>query len=269
MSADNLLPYDPQLIFGAMALDYDYAQQNYWNFATEYALELADIAPGMAVVDAGCGTGTTTLRAAERVRPGGRVVAVDFTPEMLALASEKASRRVLINIDWRLEDLTDIALPTATFDVVLCLLTLFAIADMAALTATLWALLRPGGRLVVATPGQPYLAPLHDAFYDAAQAQAPDLAPPRPWQRLDTPERLAAVFDAAGVPAVLSERTADTPLRQPADWWRIVRATGLSRTTHLLGHEAAARVEQANQSAIAEGGIDMLTSRFLFAVAQR
>ena len=269
MSVDDLLQYDPQATYGAMALDYDYAQQHYWSFATDIALEMAGLAPGMSVLDAGCGTGAATLRAAERVRPNGRVVAVDFAPEMLALASEKASRRALLNIDWRLKDLTALEMPAGSVDVVLCLDALFAIADMVALTAALWALLRPGGRLVVATPGRPYLAPLYDAFYDAARAEAPDLTPPRPWQRTDTAERLAAVFDAAHVPAALSDRTATLPLREPDDWWRVVRATGLSRTARLLGPEAAARVAAANLRAIAADGIDALTTRFLFAVAQK
>ncbi len=269
MSVDDLLQYDPQATYGAIALDYDYAQQHYWSFATDIALELAGLAPGMTVLDAGCGTGVATLRAAERVRPHGRVVAVDFAPEMLALASEKASRRALLNIDWRLKDLTTLELPSASFDVVLCLDALFAIADMPALTAALWALLRPGGRLVVATPGRPYLAPLHDAFYAAAHVEAPDLTPPRPWRRTDTAERLAAVFDAAGIPAALSDRTATQPLREPDDWWRVVRATGLSRTTRLLGPEASARVAAANLRAIDENGIDALTTQFLFAVARK
>jgi len=267
VSVDDLLQYDPQSTYGAIALDYDYAQQNYGGFAANHALELAALAPGMTVLDAGCGTGTLTLQAAERVRPGGRVVAVDFVPEMLALASEKASRRALLNIDWRLEDLTAIDLPVASLDVVFCLSTLFAITDMAALTATLWALLRPGGQLIIATPGRPYLAPLHDAFYDAVRAEAPHLTPPRPWQRIDSPERLGAVFKEAGVVATVSEQMLAVPLREPADWWRIVQGTGLSRTARLLGAEAAARVEAANLRAIAERGIDTLTSRFLFAVA--
>jgi len=205
VSVDDLLQYDPQATYGAIALDYDYAQQHYWSFATDIALDLAGLAPGMTVLDAGCGTGAATLRAAAPVRPNGRVVAVDFAPEMLALA----------------------------------------------------------------TTSRPYLAPLHDAFYDAARAEAPDLTPPCPWRRTDTAARLAAVFDAARVPAALSDRTATLPLREPDDWWRVVRATGLSRTARLLGPEAAARVAAANLRAIAENGIDALTTQFLFAVARK
>ncbi len=75
------------------------------------------------------------------------------------------------------------------------------------------------------------------------------------------------MFDAAGVPAALSERTATLPLREPADWWRVVRATGLSRTARLLGPEPAGRVAAANLRAINADAIDALTTQFLFAVA--
>jgi ubiquinone/menaquinone biosynthesis C-methylase UbiE len=266
---DDLSAYDPQTTYGALALDYDYAQEHYWRFAAERALALGDVGPGMAVLDAACGTGATTLRAAERTRPGGRVMAVDFSPEMLALASEKASRRSLLNIDWRLDDMTTFETPTGSFDVVFCLLALFVVPDMAALATALWRSVRPGGRLVVATVGAPYFDPLYDQFYDAALVEAPALLPPQPWRRTHQAEQLHDVFRAAGVPAAISAETTTVPLREPADWWRIVRATGMSRTVTMLGSEAAARVEAANLRCIDEQGIDELTSCFLYAVAEK
>ena len=269
VAVDDLLAFDPQSTYGAIALDYDYANAHYGGFVHQRALELACIAPGMSVLDAACGTGVATLAAAESVRPGGRVVAVDFAPEMLALASEKASRRALINIDWRLEDMTALELPPDAFDVVFCLLALFSVADMPALTARLWRVVRPGGRLIVVTKGDPYLAPLYDPFYAAAQAEAPDLQPPQPWQRTQTPDQLRAVLDAAAVPAGISQATTTARLSDPADWWRIVRGTGLCRTARLLGPAAAARVEAANLQTIADQNVTDLTSSFLYAVAHK
>ena len=266
---DDLSRYDPQATYGAIALEYDTARQYYWAFSTAHLLQLAGIEPGMMVLDAACGTGAATLPAAECVRPGGRVVAVDFSPEMLALASEKASRRALLNIDWRLEDVTALDLPPESFDAVLCLFALFSVADMSALAAALWRLVRPGGRLVIITKGRPFLAPLGDLFFDAAATETPDLRPPRPWQRTDSPARLRHVLDSVGVAADITARTATIPLREPANWWRIVQATGLSRTTQLLGPEAAARVEAANLRAIADQDIDAIRSTALCAVAQK
>jgi SAM-dependent methyltransferase len=265
---DDLSHFDSKATYGAIALEYDKARPYFWCFSTNELLDLAGIEPGMAVLDAACGTGAATLPAAERVRPGGRVVAVDFSPEMLALASEKASRRALLNIDWRLEDVTTLELPPASFDAVLCLFALCDVADMTALAAALWRLVRPGGRLVIVTKGHPFLAPLGDLFFDAAAVEAPDLRLPQPWRRTDTPARLGEPLAAAGITAAITSRTATTPLPQPADWWRIVMATGLCRTAQLLG-PAAARVEEANLRAIAEQGIDTITSAALCAVARK
>jgi len=265
---DDLSRYDPQSTYGAIALEYDYARPYYWCFSTAQLLNLAGLEPGMTVLDAACGTGEAALPAAERVRPGGRVVAVDFSPEMLALATEKASRRALLNIDWRLEDVTTLDLPPESFDAVLCLFALFSVADMPALAASLWRLVRPGGRLVVATKGRLFLAPLGDLFFDAAATEAPDLCPPRPWRRTDSPARLRDVLAAAGIAADITTQTATTPLARPADWWRIVQATGLSRTVHLLG-PAAAAVEASNLRAIAEQDIDAISSTVLCAIARK
>ena len=247
MAADDLRLFDTQATYGAIALDYDYANLHYGGFATQHALKLANLAPGMSALDAACGTGAAAL----------------------ALASEKASRRALLNIEWRLEDMTTLELPPNSFDVVLCQLALFTVPDMPALTARLWALVRPGGRLIVVTKGEPYLAPLYDSFYATARAVAPDLRLPQPWQRTQTSDQLRAVFDAAHVPVAITDLTATVPLREPGDWWRIVRGTGLNRTARLLGPAAAARVEADTLQTIVAQNVTELTSCFLFGVAQK
>lgn len=44
----------------------------------------AELAPGQRVLDLGCGAGLDSLVAAGRVRPGGLVIGIDFSGEMLA-----------------------------------------------------------------------------------------------------------------------------------------------------------------------------------------
>ncbi len=43
--------------------------------ATEMLLDMAEVRPGLRVLDVACGAGSQTLRAAQRVGPTGRVVA--------------------------------------------------------------------------------------------------------------------------------------------------------------------------------------------------
>jgi len=51
----------------------------------------AELAPGMRVLDLGCGAGLDTLIAAERVGPDGAVLGVDFSQAMLARARRGAA----------------------------------------------------------------------------------------------------------------------------------------------------------------------------------
>ena len=60
-------------------------------------IEHLDLAPGMTVLDAGCGPGRLTVPLAERVHPG-EVMAVDIQEGMLARASEKARQANVTNV---------------------------------------------------------------------------------------------------------------------------------------------------------------------------
>lgn len=57
-----------------------------------------DLAPGMRLLDIGCGPGRVTLPAAEQVGATGEVVAVDIQPKMLRRAEDKARAAGLDNI---------------------------------------------------------------------------------------------------------------------------------------------------------------------------
>ena len=62
-------------------------------------IDLAEVRPGMHVLDVACGTGVVTRLAAERVGSGGRVVGLDINAAMLSVARRLApvggaSRRV-------------------------------------------------------------------------------------------------------------------------------------------------------------------------------
>lgn len=84
----------------------------------EKFLDIAGIAPGEAVLDAGCGTGTMAIAASRRVGESGAVFAVDASPEMLARAGRKAARKgASVSIQPAL--LEALPFPDARFDVVI------------------------------------------------------------------------------------------------------------------------------------------------------
>lgn len=97
------------------------------------------------VADLGCGTGTLAVLLAEQ---GHRVHGVDFSPEMVRMATEKADRAG-VRVSLHCADASDPPFPARSFDVVLCRHVLWALPDPSESLQRWSVLLRPGGRLVL------------------------------------------------------------------------------------------------------------------------
>lgn len=80
--------------------------------------------------------------------PGVAVTGLDFSPEMLERAWERAAA-LGIDVDLREGDAEDLPFPDESFDTVLCALSLCGIPDNAAAVAEMRRVLRPGGRLLL------------------------------------------------------------------------------------------------------------------------
>ena len=64
-------------------------------------LALTEINRGMTVLDLGSGAGFDAFLAWHRVGPAGKVIGVDMTDDMLALARENAAKRAATNVEFR------------------------------------------------------------------------------------------------------------------------------------------------------------------------
>jgi SAM-dependent methyltransferase len=65
---------------------------------TERLLMRLNIGPGAGVLDLGCGAGDVSMLVAELAGPTGRVIGIDQNAEVLAIATERASKADLSHI---------------------------------------------------------------------------------------------------------------------------------------------------------------------------
>ena len=173
------------------------------------AAAAADVAAGDRVLDCCTGTADLALDLASRVGPAGRVVALDFAEEMLALARPKVLGRP---IDLQEGDALDLPFASNHFDAATVGFGARNFADLDLGLAELTRVVRPGGRVVVLDITVPrHLRALYGTWFDrvvpglgrlvgsdgAAYQYLPASA-----KRFPTPPALAAHLAAAGLRSV-------------------------------------------------------------------
>lgn len=124
-------------------------------------LRFAEIEPGETILDLGCGAGIDAILAAYRTGPSGRVVALDFLPEMLARTADAAAEAGLHNIETLEGEIEAIPVPDRSVDHVISNGVLNLAPRKRRVLAECARVLVPGGKLSVSdlTVGDEELPP--------------------------------------------------------------------------------------------------------------
>lgn len=165
-------------------------------------VEMAEIKPGDAVLDIATGIGEPAVTAAKRVKPTGKVVATDISPQMIAIAKARAKALGLDSMmEFRESDAEKLDFPKSTFNAVLSRWGLMFLPNLPAALATIRQLLAPNGRLSAAVWSTPSKVPALDLSFSTVRKQinapAPPPGTPSPFALADV-EALKQTFSKAG-----------------------------------------------------------------------
>jgi ubiquinone/menaquinone biosynthesis C-methylase UbiE len=162
--------------------------------------DLAGVVPGSRVLDLGAGTGDQTLLAAQRVGPGGAVLATDISASMLDLAREMAQAAGLRNVEARVMDAQRLDLESGSFDAAIARFSLQFVPDVQRALTEVRRVLKPGGRFAAvvfsAVGRNPYRAGPQAIASRLAGRPFPEAGPGQ-WA-LNDPATLADAFQRAG-----------------------------------------------------------------------
>jgi SAM-dependent methyltransferase len=248
--------------FNAAADHYDDQPLSFHVRFGRRSVEHARLRRGDHVLDVACGSGSSLLPAAEQVGPDGRVVGVDVSDRLLALARAKADRAGLDNVELRVGDMRELDLAARSFDAVLLVFGLFMVPDMQGLIRGLWELVKPAGRLVITVWARGLLEPAYSAFFDAVGARDPELVPQDPgWLHVADPADLRAALTGGGVPDETIEIISEPGMHDLGDaeeFWTIVQGSGMRGTLDRLPPGARELVHRQVLEVIKANGITQL-----------
>jgi demethylmenaquinone methyltransferase/2-methoxy-6-polyprenyl-1,4-benzoquinol methylase len=171
------------------------------------AIELAGLEAGMSAIDVATGTGKVAQGLADRVGPFGRVVGVDVSTAMIALARRANADRV--ELEFVIGDALDLPVADGTFDAATIAFGMRNLGDYERGFGEMRRAVRPGGRVVCLEASRPrsLLGRLAWLWFERAVPILGRLAGARDAygylvasvRSYPPPERIAEVMTAAGL----------------------------------------------------------------------
>jgi SAM-dependent methyltransferase len=165
---------------------------------------IASLQPGQTVLDLGAGGGFDCFIAAHQVGPTGKVIGVDMTADMVALARANARKVRAENVEFRLGEIEHLPVADGSIDVILSNCVINLSPEKQAVFAEAFRVLAPDGRLaisdVVAT------GPIPAGLRDQASALAGCVAGAAP---IDDVRAMLAAAGFVDVRVTIAPRSAE------------------------------------------------------------
>lgn len=185
---------------GAKWVEHQARMDDLLHVVRDLVLDTAAIEPGARVLDVGCGTGASTLPAAEAATESGFVLGADISPTLLALARARMAH--LPQVQLLEGDVQTAALP-GPFDVTISRFGVMFFHDTHAAFANIARAMVPGGRFAMAAWAEARDNPYFMESAAAARAvlgeqPKPDRSAPGPFAFEDR-DRVRRDLSAAGL----------------------------------------------------------------------
>lgn len=217
------------------------------SIASPLAMDLiatAALQPGERVLDVACGTGVVARLAAARTGPTGFVAGVDLNPGMLEVA--RSATPPDMTIEWHQSSAEKLPFQDASFDVVLCQLSLPFFPDKLAALREMRRVLIPNGRLALNVPGS-----ISRVFTALAEGIGRHISPEsegfvRQVFSLPDPDELLGLLKEAGFKESASRSDTRTlQLPAPKEFlWQYVYSTPLAAAVAVAPAESRDALEE-------------------------
>jgi ubiquinone/menaquinone biosynthesis C-methylase UbiE len=172
---------------------------------TELLLDQAKLGEGQWIVDLASGAGETCLAAAEKVGSSGKVVGVDLSKKMIALAESEARKAQKQQIGYHELDIEDLGKwPEGGYEAGLCRFGLMYLPQLEVGLRGIHRILTKGARFATAVWGPPERCPLY-AVAESAAEEFLGKVTPNP-HGLSEPGVLEQALSSAGFKQIEGER---------------------------------------------------------------
>lgn len=173
---------DARRVYDRRARSYDLLEAPFERRARAAGLRLLAAMSGERILEIGCGTGHTVAALAPRIGPAGRLIGVDLSAAMLAVARTRVRRRGAERVVFLQADARSIPLDDSCVDAVTTSFTLDLIGtgDIPVVLDECRRVLRPDGRICAVSLDLVAHPPLATRLYLAAHHRWPRLVDCRP-----------------------------------------------------------------------------------------